>query len=115
MLCVGALLACSACAPVFSSPVTVTTKVLPQAQVPAGAKLVRGTSCSRITLAIIPLGFGTADSAFRDALAQAPGTDTLLAWHTKTDILGILAPFIYAQSCVTVEGYAVDSRRLSNA
>jgi hypothetical protein len=98
--------------PVFTKPVTVSTSPIPGKTEHGGAKLVTGTSCSRLTLLIIPLGFGTSDAAFEDALAQAPGADTLVDWRMKQDVLAILATIIYFQSCVTVEGYAVDSSKL---
>jgi hypothetical protein len=98
--------------PVFTKPVTVSTSAIPGKTEHGDAKLVSGRSCSRLTLIIIPLGFGTSDAAFEDALAQAPGTDTLVDWRMKEDNLGILATIIYFQSCVTVEGYAVNSSKL---
>jgi len=98
--------------PVFTKPVTVSTSSIPGKTEHGDAKLVTGTSCSRLTLLIIPLGFGTSDAAFEDALAQAPGTDTLVDWRMKQDALAILATIIYFQSCVTVEGYAVASSKL---
>jgi len=98
--------------PVFTKPVTVSTSPIPGKTEHGDAKLVTGTSCSRLTLLIIPLGFGTSDAAFEDALAKAPGTDTLVDWRMKQDVLAILATIIYFQSCVTVEGYAVSSSKL---
>jgi hypothetical protein len=98
--------------PVFTKPVTVSTNPIPGKTEHGDGKLVSGTSCSRTTLIVIPLGFGTSDSAFEDALAQAPGTDTLVDWRMKQDVLAILATIIYFQSCVTVEGYAVSSSKV---
>ena len=98
--------------PVFTKPVTVSTRPIPGKTEHGDAKLVSGTSCSRLTLLVIPLGFGTSDAAFEDALAKAPGTDTLVDWHMKQDVLAILATIIYFQHCVNVEGYAVDSSKL---
>jgi hypothetical protein len=106
-------LASSGCTiPVFTKPVTVSTKAIPGMTDHGDAKLVKGKSCSRMTLLIIPLGFGTSDSAFEDALSQAPGTDTLVDWHMTQDVLSIIGTVIYFQSCVTVEGYPVNASKL---
>jgi hypothetical protein len=98
--------------PVFTKPVTVSTNPIPGKTEHGDAKLVTGTSCSRTTLIFIPLGFGSSDSAFEDALAQAPGTDTLVDWRLKEETLAIVLTILYAQSCVTVEGYAVNSSKV---
>ena len=106
-------LAASGCSiPVFTKPVTVSTKPIPGMTDHGDAKLVKGKSCSRLTLIIIPLGFGTSDSAFDDALAQSPGADTLVDWHMTEDVLSIIGSVIYFQSCVTVEGYPVNASKL---
>jgi hypothetical protein len=98
----------------IDAPVTVTTKPLPelvrQDVVQAGRE-VRGRSCSRIVLTIIPVGIATIEDAVADALEQAPGTDTLLRYEERTDVV-VVVPF-YTQVCTEVHGYAVASKTLA--
>lgn len=92
-------------------PVTVTTKQLPEASKPGvqeGAKEVLGTSCTRVVLLIIPVGIATAESAYSDALAQAPGTDTLLDYQAR--VSGIFITPFYYQVCAEVHGFAISSK-----
>jgi len=99
--------------PVFTEPVTITTRHFESVRKHADeAPLVSGKSCSRVTLIFIPLGFGTANAAFDDALAKANGADTLVDWHMKQEVLAILGTIIYYQHCIVVEGKAIDSREL---
>jgi hypothetical protein len=94
-------------------PVTVTTKQLPEASRPDvvnAAKEVKGESCSRVILLIIPAGFATAESAYADALGQAPGADVLLNYEARASVL-VIAPFYY-QVCTEVHGFAVSSKAL---
>jgi hypothetical protein len=107
------LVLCCGCTPVFSKPVTVSTKFGPHTQVPEGAKLVKGRSCTRLTLLFIPISVGSPDEAFEEALAQVRGADMLLDWRMRTDAIAIVGSVIYFESCLTVEGYAVDSRQLA--
>jgi len=99
--------------PVFTEPVTITTRHLPSfsEQVDA-APVVSGRSCSRMTLLVIPLGYATSNAAFNDALSQASGADTLVDWHMKQDVLAIVGSLIYFQNCIVVEGKAVNSAEL---
>ena len=107
------MLCLSGCSiPVFTKPVTVSTKAIPGHTEHGDAKLVKGESCSRLTLLIIPLGFGTSNSAFEDALSKSPGADTLVDWHMKEDAVAIVGSLLYFQSCVTVEGYPVNAAKL---
>jgi hypothetical protein len=93
-------------------PLTLTTKPLPELSGVRG-KEVRGTSCGRVLVSIIPIGYSSAEAAWREALASAPGTDTLLRYETRvTDIF--ISP-IYSQFCTEIHGYAVSSRELAAA
>ncbi len=110
---VGALLATGCTVKTVDAPVTVTTKPLPElsrADVVAGAKEVRGSSCSRVVLGIIPVGIATVESAIEDALAQAPGTDVLLRYEERQSFVMML---VYLQACTEVHGYAVSSKSLA--
>lgn len=115
---VGCIAVCLAlftgCAiPVFTEPVTITTKHFASfGEQTEKAPLVSGRSCSRVTLLVIPLGFGTATAAFDDALSNAQGADTLVDWHMKQDTLAIIGTLIYFENCITVEGKAIDSQDL---
>jgi hypothetical protein len=91
-------------------PVTVTTKNLPELSHPQGAKEVRGSSCTRVAILIIPVGFGTAEAAYADALEQAPGTDALLNYESRSSVV-FAFPFYY-HVCSEVHGYAVSSKTL---
>jgi hypothetical protein len=92
-------------------PVSVTTKILPELAKPNLGKEVTGRSCNRVVLLIIPVGFATAESAFEDALGQAPGSDALVSYEARTSTLFIF-PF-YTQVCAVVHGYAVSSKTLT--
>lgn len=98
------------------APVTVTTKLLPEASkldIPSGAKEVTGSSCSRVVLGLIPVGVATVEAAYADALAQAPGTDTLIRYEERTNAM--FAFIFYYQVCTEVHGYAVSSKALAAA
>jgi hypothetical protein len=100
----------------IDSPVTVTTKQLPEASKPdvvAAAKEVTGSSCDRVVLMIIPVGFATVESAYAEALAQAPGADMLLNYETRSSLV-FIAPFYY-QVCSEVHGFAVSSQQVALA
>jgi len=90
-------------------PLVVSTRQLPEigARGP-NAKRVNGESCGRVVLFIIPVGFATAESAYNDALSQAPGSDTLVNYEERTTNL-FLFPFYY-QVCTEIHGYAVASK-----
>jgi hypothetical protein len=93
------------------APVTVTTKILPE--LPAASrsgKVVVGSSCARAVLFIIPVGIATAESAYADALAQAPGTDTLVSYEARATNLFVF-PFYY-EVCTEVHGIAVSAKSL---
>jgi hypothetical protein len=93
-------------------PLTVTTKPLPELS-GIGGKEVRGKSCGRVLLGLIPLGYSSADAAWREALESAPGTDTLLRYETR--ITDVFVSPVYAQFCTEIHGYAVSSQTLSGA
>lgn len=93
-------------------PVTVTTKQLPEASKPEvvrAAKEVSGQSCNRVVLLFIPVGFATAERAYAEALAQAPGADTLINYEARVTHVGAL-PFYY-QICTEVHGFALSSKQ----
>jgi hypothetical protein len=97
-------------------PVTVTTKQLPEASKPSvqeGAKEVFGSSCTRVVLLIIPVGIATAEGAYSDALAQAPGADTLLDYQAR--VSGVYVFPFYTQICTEVHGFAVASKAFVGA
>jgi hypothetical protein len=97
----------------IDGPVTVSTKLLPELsrpEVQKEAKEVTGTSCGRVLLSFIPIGVATAESAYADALAQAPGADTLIRYESRATTL-VLWPF-YVEGCSVVHGYAVSSKSL---
>lgn len=92
-------------------PVTVTTKQLPEASKPEvikNAKEVVGSSCNRVVLLIIPVGFATAEGAYADALSKAPGADMLINYEARTTFLAI-EPF-YLEACTEVHGFAISSK-----
>lgn len=92
-------------------PVTVTTKQLPEASKPSvqeSAKEVSGSSCTRVVLLIIPVGIATAEGAYSDALAQAPGADTLLDYQAR--VSGVFITPFYYQVCTEVHGFAISSK-----
>lgn len=90
-------------------PLVVSTRQLPElGTLGANAKRVNGESCSRVVLLVIPVGFATAESAYNDALSQAPGADTLVNYEERTTNL-FLFPFYY-QVCTEIHGYAVSSK-----
>jgi len=72
------------------------------------AKEVTGQSCNRVVLLFIPVGFATAESAYAEALGQAPGTDMLLNHEARASVL-FITPFYY-QVCTQVHGFAVNSK-----
>jgi hypothetical protein len=97
----------------LEGPVTVTTKPLPEATKPEvvkAAKEVKGSSCSRVVLSIIPVGFATAEAAYADALGQAPGADVLLNYEARATTL-VVIPFYY-EVCTEVHGFAISSKEL---
>jgi hypothetical protein len=90
-------------------PLVVSTRPLPELATAAPqAKLVSGESCARAVLMFIPIGIATAESAYKDALSQAPGADTLLHYEERTTNL-FLFPFYY-EACTQIHGYAVASK-----
>jgi hypothetical protein len=90
-------------------PLSVTTKPLPELAT-AGGKEVRGKSCGRVLLMLIPLGYSSAEAAYDEALESAPGSDTILRYETRvTDVF--FSP-LYAQFCTEIHGYAVSSKQL---
>jgi len=94
-------------------PVTVTTKLLPELSKPevvSAAKEVTGESCSRVILGLIPIGVATAEAAYADALAKAPGADALISYEARTSAVVVM--FFYYQVCSEVHGYAVSSKSL---
>ena len=94
-------------------PVTVTTKLLPELSKPevvSAAKEVSGESCSRVILGLIPIGVATAEAAYADALAKAPGADALISYEARTSAVVVM--FLYYQVCSEVHGYAVSSKSL---
>ncbi len=90
-------------------PLSITTKPLPELAT-AGGKEVRGKSCGRVLLMLIPIGYSSAEAAYDEALEAAPGTDTILRYETRvTD--AFFSP-LYAQFCTEIHGYAVSSKQL---
>jgi hypothetical protein len=90
-------------------PLVVSTRPLPELATPGpSAKRVTGESCARAVLLIIPVGIGTVESAYKDALEQAPGADTIVNYEERFTTLFIF-PFYYEQ-CTEVHGYAVSSK-----
>jgi hypothetical protein len=95
-------------------PLVVSTRSVPELGTGgAGGKRVVGRSCSRAVLLIIPVGIGTVESAYDDALSQAPGSDTLLDFEQRTTNLFIF-PFYY-EVCTELHGYAASSKSGSAA
>lgn len=109
-----ALLATAGCTTkTIPGPLVVSTRPLPEMEGSAPrAKRVRGQSCERVVLLLIPVGFATVKSAYEDALAEAPGTDTLIDYQERVNGL-FLFPF-YHQLCTEVHGYAVSSKAAAN-
>jgi hypothetical protein len=96
-------------------PITITTKPLPEAvktEVRGGAKEVTGTSCNRVVLLFIPVGFATIESAYADALGKAPGADAILDYQERTTAMFVF-PFYY-EVCSEVHGYAVQSKNVAS-
>jgi hypothetical protein len=60
-------------------------------------------------LFFIPVGFGSPNRAYNDALAQAPGSDALLRYEARNSIF--LSP-LYSHYCDEVHGYAVSAKTL---
>jgi hypothetical protein len=95
-------------------PLVVSTRPLPElATSGATAKRVTGESCSRTVLLVIPIGFATAESAYADAVEQAPGADTLVNYEERATSLFIF-PF-YFEVCTEIHGDAVSSKSKSSA
>jgi len=91
-------------------PLVVSTRPLPELATDGvkEAKLVTGESCGRVVLLVIPIGFGTVQSAYEDALSKAPGTDTIVNYEERsTNVFAF--PFYY-EVCTEVHGYAVASK-----
>lgn len=102
--------------PVVDQPVVITTKPLLELTDPAllkDAKEVTGRSCNRSVLLIIPVGVATANAAYDDALAQAPGADAIVRFESRTSLV-MAVPF-YLESCAVVHGYAINTKRLHEA
>ena len=90
-------------------PLVVSTRQLPElGTAGANTKRVTGESCGRVVLFIIPVGIATVESAYEDALSQAPGADTLVHYEERANNLFIF-PFYY-QACTEIHGYAVSSK-----
>jgi hypothetical protein len=95
-------------------PLVVSTRQVPELGTRgADAKPVVGESCGRVVLLVIPVGFATAESAYADALSQAPGSDTVVDIEQRTTNLFIF-PFYY-QICTEFHGYAVSSKSRTSA
>jgi hypothetical protein len=90
-------------------PLVVSTRPVPElATAEVKGKPVTGKSCGRAVLMLIPIGIGTVESAYKDALSQAPGTDTIVNYEERSTNL-FLFPFYY-EVCTEVHGYAVASK-----
>jgi hypothetical protein len=95
-------------------PLVVSTRAVPELGAGgAGGKRVVGRSCGRAVLLIIPVGIGTVESAYDDALSQAPGADTVVDFEQRTTNLFIF-PFYY-EICTELHGVAVSSKSRSAA
>ena len=94
-------------------PLVVSTRPVPELGTGESAKRVVGESCGRVVLLIIPIGFATVESAYDDALSQAPGTDTLVNYEERTTNL-FAFPFYY-EVCTEVHGLAVSSKSAAPA
>jgi hypothetical protein len=93
----------------ISGPLVVSTHPLPELGTDgADAKRVAGESCNRVVLLLIPVGFGTVESAYADALSQVPGADTIVDYEERTNNLFIFP--LYYEVCTEVHGYAVSSK-----
>ena len=85
-------------------PLVVSTRPVPELgthETPA-AKRVRGESCGRVALMFIPIGVATAEAAYEDALSQAPGTDTIVNYEERMNLL-FLFP-LYYEMCTEIHG-----------
>lgn len=113
LLLIFALLAAAGCTTkTIPGPLVVSTRPLPEMEGSAPSRQrVAGESCDRVVLLFIPIGFATVVSAYEDALAEAPGTDTLMDYQERVNGL-FLFPF-YHQLCTEVHGYAVSSKTAS--
>jgi hypothetical protein len=95
-------------------PLVVSTRPLPElATAGPEAKPVMGESCGRAVLMFIPVGIATAESAYKDALSQAPGADTIVNYEERVTNLFIF-PFYY-EVCTQIHGYAVASKSAARA
>ena len=95
-------------------PLVVSTRPVPELATPeVKGKPVVGKSCGRAVLMLIPIGIATAESAYKDALSQAPGTDTLVNYEERSTNL-FLFPFYY-EICTEIHGYAVASKSAAAA
>lgn len=91
-------------------PLVVSTRPVPELGTPGPqAKTVSGESCARAVLMFIPVGIATAESAYKDALSQAPGADTIVNYEERMTNLFIF-PFYY-EVCTQIHGYAVASKK----
>lgn len=110
--CAGFVLALSALGcttQTVPGPLVVSTRPLPELGTPGpSGKLVTGESCGRVVLLFIPVGFATAESAYNDALSQAPGADTIVNYEERVTNL-FAFPFYY-QVCTEIHGYAIASK-----
>jgi hypothetical protein len=90
-------------------PLVVSTRPVPELGPGSEPKQrVTGESCGRTVLLIIPVGIATVESAYEDALSQAPGADTLVDYEERVTNL-FAFPFYY-EVCTQVQGYAVSSK-----
>jgi len=95
-------------------PLVVSTRPVPElATAEVKGKPVAGKSCGRAVLMLIPIGIATAESAYKDALSQAPGTDTIVNYEERSTNL-FLFPFYY-EMCTEIHGYAVASKTAAGA
>lgn len=90
-------------------PLVVSTRPVPELGTGAEPRQrVTGESCGRTVLLLIPVGIGTVESAYEDALSQAPGADTVVDYEERITNLFIF-PFYY-EVCTQIHGYAVASK-----
>jgi hypothetical protein len=90
-------------------PLVITTKPLPDASKARSGTKVKGESCTRWVLIFIPVGFGSPNRAYNQALAEAPGSDTLLRYEARSSMF--FSP-LYSHWCDEIHGYAVSSKTL---
>lgn len=95
----------------IDSSVTVTTKPLPELRGGRVGKRVSGSSCTHVYLLVFPVGSAWTGRAYAEALAQAPGADTLVAFESRSTYFSIW-PF-YRRICTEAHGYATKAAELT--